>query len=189
MQRIYFLAAFLLLSTGFFSCQKGGKSDYIPGTAAQALVGKWALQTDHSVQYVNGVKQVDTIYNTAQNSYVNTEFKADGTYITTGSYYNSLNQGGFSTGAVVTNFTASGTYVYTRSGFSVTGNVGGFSNSSSFYSVTAGTIPVVTPVSNSVQINELTGTKLTLHTEIVYTSTVNNTSQTYKLVNDLAYDK
>jgi len=142
------------------------------------------------VQYVNSVKQLDTVYNASQNSYVNTQFNNDGTFIASGAYYSTVQAGSISSGPTTVNFTGSGTYSFAGTILNMTGNVPGFANGATAYGFTTTTsVPVVTLVSNSVQINELTAANLALHVETVYTYTANNISQTYKLVNDLSYTR
>ncbi len=191
MRRIYLLSALFLLSGGFFSCKKGSEGDYIPPTYAKLIVGKWVLQTEHSVQYVNSVKQLDTVYNASQNSYVSMQFNSNGTFTTSGAYYSVVQPGSLSSAAPsVVNFTGSGAYSFAGTTLNMTGNVPGFANGTTAYGLSTTTsVPVITLISNSVQINELTAANLALHVETVYTYTANNTSQTYKLVNDLSYTR
>ena len=186
MRRIYFLAASILLFISFFSCKKDNGKPYIPVSSQNLIVGKWVLQSEHSVEYIDGVKKIDTIMTASQNSYADLQFNSNGTFTASGMY--AISGGGsLSSGASVGSYSATGTYSFAGSNFSFEGSLLGFESGAVFGTTTA--VPVITPVSHSTQVTEVTTTNLVMHTEVIYTYTLNNVSQTYKLENDLSYTR
>ncbi|MFI5162942.1 MAG: hypothetical protein ACHQHN_16795 [Sphingobacteriales bacterium] len=188
MARIYSLSVLSLICLTLFSCQKESKKAVVPPSSEQLIVGKWVLQTEHSVQYVDGVKKLDTVYNASANSYVVMQFKSNDT-VTTAGVYASGDPGNLNAGISVENFSGESVYKFVNNVFSMTGPVSGFGNGAVYGFRTTTGVPVISAVSNVVQINELTTTNLALHSEYVYTYTLNATTQTFKLVNDLSYTK
>lgn len=192
MFRLFTFLAAVLLTLGLFSCQKdnGTGSSHLPNDAANLILGKWTLQQEHVVQYINGVKHIDTVLNAAFNSYATVQFNTGGSF-NSASFYSIANIGTLSTGGITVADSTEGTYSIAGQIFSTSAPIAGFANeSTSFYGTTATTTaPVITPVSHSTQITQLTTTALDFHTEYIYTLTTNNVAQTYKQENDYAYSK
>ena len=187
MRRIYLSAVSVLLFIGFFSCKKDNGKPYIPVSAANLIVGKWVLQSEHSVEYIDDVKKMDTIMSASQNSYADLQFNSNGTFTVSG-MYTIPGSGSLSSGASVGSYTGTGTYSFAGSNFSMEGTLLGFESGGAFGAISTA-VPVITPVSHSAQVTEVTTTSLVMHTEVIYTYTLNNTSQTYKLENDLSYTR
>lgn len=187
MRRIYFLAVSVLLSISFFSCKKDNGKPYVPVSAANLIVGKWVLQSEHSVQYVDGVKNMDTIMTASQNSYADLQFNSNGTFTVSG-MYTIPGSGSLSSGASVGSYSGTGTYSFAGSNFSMEGTLLGFETGGAF-GATLIAAPIITPVSHSAQVTSVTTTGLVVHTEVIYTYTLNNISQMYKVENDLSYTR
>ena len=167
-----------------FSCNKGsnpGPYNHLPNDAASLILGKWNLQKESLVQYVDGVKKIDTTFNTSSNNIAAVEFNKNDTYSSESAYIsNSLSSG-------ASNMETTGTYSIVGQVFIVNGAIAGFDTSLSFLNFSE--VPVITPVSHSIQINQLTASSLNLHTEYVYTYTLNNVSKTNKTETDYYYTK
>jgi hypothetical protein len=190
MRNFYFLFVGLVISISLFSCKKDGKGtdNPVPDTQQNLLVGKWTLQQEHFTRLVDNVKQEDTTFNTSTNNTAAIQFNKDGTFASADSYYSSgtANQGPYTGGG-----TSSGNYTFVGSTFGLSNSIAGLRNGVDFFggTITSGTVPVITPVSNTAQISLLTSSKLNIHTESVYTYAANGATQTYKMTDDYYYSK
>jgi hypothetical protein len=195
MNKLYYILIVCLLIGGLSACQHGSGNGVAPDASA-LIVGKWNLQQEKSVQYVNGVVKTDTTYLASSNNVANLQFNKDGTYHSAGHYVseigspiaNPLNGG-------ITSITAqdstSGTYSIKNTSLNFSALVAGFANGAtpSLYGTTASTLPTYALISNTSQINELSTSKLTMHTEVVYSETLNSVVTTYKNEIDFYYTK
>lgn len=191
MRNIRFILTSLIIAGCFWACRKDGKYTPVPKGAQSLLVGKWTLQTEQVVQYIDGVKTIDTIYDTSPNSYAAIQFNQNGTFSST-SFYMIVGgtEGGLNQNNVVSVDTTKGTFAIAGTSFSLSAPISGFNADVNLYSITfTTTAPVITPVSNSITINQLSSSKLTLHTDYVYTLTVSNVSKTYKVEDDYYYTR
>ncbi|HVV55695.1 MAG TPA: hypothetical protein VHC47_10240 [Mucilaginibacter sp.] len=179
----------LIIAGCFWACRKDGKYTPIPKGAQALLVGKWTLQSEQVIQYIDGVQTIDTNYSASPNSYAAIQFNQNGTFSSTSFYMMTGGaEGGLSQNNVVSVDTTRGTFAVAGSSFNLSAPISGFSTGLNLYGITFTPIaPVITPVSNAITINQLTTSKLTLHTDYVYTSTVNNVSKTYKVEDDYYY--
>jgi hypothetical protein len=192
MRRIYHLLVLLSATTCVFSCKNGNEVN-ISQSSAKLIVGKWTLQQQHFVQYIGAAKYMDTTYTASQNSFSQIQFNSDGTFASASKYISNNNNTSLNGNSGATNLESNsgGTYSFTGTDFSISAPIAGFgSDGAAFYGTTATAYaPVIAPISNLAQITLLTSTRLTLHTEYVYSYTVNNVSQTYKTDNDYYYNK
>ncbi|MBS1500817.1 MAG: hypothetical protein JST32_02060 [Bacteroidetes bacterium] len=189
MHNLYRLLLLVFIACGWTACKSNGNYLPVPNDAKSLIVGKWILQQQKFVQYVDGVKKADTILNATPFSLAFVRFNSDGTF-SSSSIYSSGNSAGLGGGITNVSDDSNGTYAFSGAVFSVSAPIAGFGNGSNTLVLgTSGSIPVVTPISNSIKIVELTPSKMNLHTEYVYTYTVNNISQTYKIGNDYYYSK
>jgi hypothetical protein len=195
MNKLYYILIVSLLVCGLSACQHSSGNSVAPDASA-LIVGKWNLQQEKTVQYVNGMMKTDTTYLTSPANVANLQFNKDGTYHSAGHYVsqigspiaNPLNGGVTYTAA---QDSISGTYSIKNTSLNFSSLVAGFANSAtpSFYGTTVSTLPTYTLVSNTSQINELSASKLTIHTEFVYSETLNSVVTTYKNEIDFYYTK
>ncbi|MGZ4000322.1 MAG: hypothetical protein ACXVIY_06830, partial [Mucilaginibacter sp.] len=92
-------------------------------------------------------------------------------------------------GLVNTADSTSGKFTFTGSTFSLSEPIAGLATGATLTAINVSTAPVITPVSHSVSISQLTSQSLKIHTEYIYTYTVNNLSQTYKMDDDYYYTR
>ena len=191
MNRIYFLSILILATVFLNSCGKGGKTMGLTQSSQSLIVGKWTLQQEKYVQYIDGVKKQDTVINASQNNLALVQFNKDGTFTSTSSYLSGVATGSLNSGVSNASASTSGTYSFAGTVFSMSSYVTGLaSGNSSFYGFTTATsIPVYSAVSSAMQINELTANRLNLHIEVIYTLTINSVPQTYKTVGDYFYTR
>jgi len=155
----------------------------------KVIVGTWTMQQEQYTQYVDGVKQADTAVYATDNNRAYIKFNANGTFSSAG-IYNSINPGGLNGGGMITAAdSTSGTFSLNGSAISLSEPIAGLSTGSTLMALGTSTPPVITPVSHSASINQLTTASLKIHTEYIYTYTVNNASQTYKMDDDYYYTK
>lgn len=191
MRKFYFSILLLSVSVLLLSCGKDNKAERLSQLQMKLIVGKWALQQEKFVQYVDAIERQNVTMNTSSNNVAAVQFNNDGTFASTSAYTSDPST---ALGAGLTSESAAthGTYSFNNNVFHmsapyVTGLAAGTAGSYGFVGNTS--IPTYSPVSNSVVINELTASSLKLHIEIVYTLTSNNTVQTYKTVGDYNYSK
>jgi hypothetical protein len=185
MRRFYHFYLFLFISLVLFSC-KPDKSNVIP--ASQQLLGKWTLQQQQYKQYVDGIKQKDTTLNASEYSRAYLEFKSNGTFNSAG-FYSAGNTGNLGSGIIAASDSTNGTFSFSGSAFTLSAPIAGFASDMAVVGYSSGSIPVIRPVSNSVSNSQLTSSSLKIHTEYIYTYTINNLSQTYKMDDDYFYTK
>jgi len=188
MRRFYHFYLFILASLFFFSC-KPDKNSVAPLLASQKMIiGTWTLQQEQYTQYVDGQKQIDTTLNATEYNRAYVKFNGNGTFSSAG-LYTSPNLGSLSGGLVTAADSTSGTFSFTGSTFSLSEPIAGLATGSTLTAVSVTMAPVITPVSHSVSISQLTAQSLKIHTEYIYTYTVNSSSQTYKMDDDYYYTK
>jgi len=188
MHRPYYFYLFVFVSVLFFSC-KPDKNSVAPLQASQKMiVGTWTLQQERYSQYVDGQKQVDTTLNATEYNRAYVKFNGNGTF-SSASIYASPNFGSLSGGLTSTADSTSGTFTFTGSTFSLSEPIAGLATGSTLTAINVTTAPVIKPVSHSVSIIQLTSQSLKVHTEYIYTYTVNNLSQTYKMDDDYYYTR
>ena len=188
MRRFYHFCLFILVLLFFFSC-KPDKNGVAPLQASQKMiVGTWTLQQERYTQYVDGQKQVDTTLNATEYNRAYMKFNGNGTFSSAG-VYASPDLGNLGSGLVNAADSTSGTFSFTGSVFSLSEPIAGLATGSSLTAISVSTAPVITPVSHSVSISQLTVQSLKIHTEYIYTYTVNNSSQTYKMDDDYYYTR
>ena len=176
---------------GISACQNGGGVNPIP--KAGLIVGKWNLQQEKFMQYIDGIKKVDTSYTTSSLNISKAQFNSDGTYNCASHSISGNGSSSLAGGTIVVASQDStyGTYTLNGSALNLSSTLAGFSNAAFFGSITASTISTTNVfVSRSFQVSELTSSKLTVHLELMYTNT--NTSavtQTFKDEEDLYYSK
>jgi hypothetical protein len=192
MKRIYLLLFSGLLISSLSAC-KGGKG-VSPNPVPGLIVGKWNLQQQKTVQYVDGVIKTDTTFSATVSAAANLQFNINGTYNSSSHYFAqagppfSLNNGAT---VVAANDTTFGTYSIANTELKLSSNVAGFISASFAYGTTtiAPTLPTFTLVSKTSQINKLTSADLNIHSEVIYTSTLNSVTITYKNEFDYYYTK
>jgi hypothetical protein len=144
---------------------------------------------------VDGQVQVDTTMNASANNRAYLQFNSNGTFSSAG-LYSSANVGSSSLNLenpgsqpVTAVDSTSGTFAFTGSVLSLSAPVAGLAGGSTLTSMYVSMAPVITPVSHSVSISQLSASSLQIHTEYIYTYTVNSSSQTYKMDDDYAYTR
>ena len=152
------------------------------------IVGTWTMQQEQYTQYVDGVKQIDTIVNATNYNRAYVKFNSNGTFSSAG-LYTSPDLGDLNGGPVAAADSTSGTFSFTGSAINLSEPIAGLATSLSLTAISVTTAPVITPVSHSASISQLTAESLKIQTEYIYTYTVNNVSRTYKMDDDYYYTK
>lgn len=192
MRNLYFLFLVLLILSSISACQNGG-GGVNPVPKAGLIVGKWGLQQEKFMQYTSSVLTADTTYTTSSVA-GHAQFNADGSY---NSASHSISRDGSSSLAggtivVARQDSTYGTYTLNGSALNLSSSLAGFSNGIAFFgsSTQPAAFTVNTAVSQSVQINELTSSKLTIHLELIFTAANSSSvTQTYKNEEDLYYTR
>jgi hypothetical protein len=188
MRRFSYLCLFVFALLFFFSC-KPDKNSVTPLLGSQKMiVGTWTMQQEEYAQYIDGVKQIDTTVNATDNNRAYVKFNSNGTFSSAG-LYTAPNVGGLNNGLLTAADSTSGTFGLTGSAITLSEPIAGLTTSTTVIGVNASAPPVITPVSHLASVSLLTAESLKIHTEYTYTYTVNNTSQTYKMVDDYFYTK
>lgn len=189
MHRSYFLLLSFLFVCCLSACNKDGLDK-----PQHLITGKWNLQRQNVVQYIDGVKKVDTAYLASANSVSYVNFNSNGAFNSVSHYFLASGAtGGLDGGGVniAAEDTTSGTYNYDGSVFSISSTVAGFGNAQAVfgYSVDGGA-SVVKLVSHDASVVQLTASNLTLHIQFVYmVSTSATESKTYKSDDDFYYTR
>jgi hypothetical protein len=172
---------FLFVAALFVSCLFAcvGKDPVKPSAR---LYGQWNLRQQKTELYIDGVKQTDTLIVASSNSSGQLFFKDNGTY-TSGSLYTS----GTGVGTIQAQSTTNGTYSFNGSELMLSSTIAGLFDGAAF-SNTTGTV-VITPISHSTRVDELTSSTLILHAEFVYTITLDGSTQSRKVEADYVYTK
>ena len=193
MLKLYYLFIAGLLLCGFSACKKGGSGNSISPNAAKLILGKWNLQQQKSVIYVNGALQIDTTYLASFTNVSRAQFNKDNTFNTVGLWTTVITNGNLNSGnsAVMGMDSTSGTYSIASSRLNINVAIAGFSNMVGFYDAASsvGTVSLVNVVSRSSQIMMLTSSKFNLHYELVYNTNVNNITTNYKEEQDYYYTR
>jgi hypothetical protein len=193
MNKLYYIFILFLMICGLSACQHGSGNSVAPD-ASSLIVGKWNLQQEKFVQYVNGIMNSDVTELASSNSIANLQFNRDGSYhsashlVVQGGPADPLSGGLSRTTAEDSTY---GTYKIANTSLNFSSLVAGFAiiATPSFYGTTVSTLPTYTLVSNTSQINELSTSKLTMHTEFVYSETLNSVVTTFKNEIDFYYTK
>ena len=196
MRRLSILSLLVLTTAFLYSCNKDSKAGGLSQTQQQQIIGRWALTQQKVVQYVDGVVKTDTTYNASPNNIATAQFNKDGTYSSI-SLYSSGVSGSLNTSQtpVTTADSTSGVYTFAGSKFSVSAPLAGLGSGSFAFAESVSPnsngspLGVFSAVSNSIEITQLTVSKLNLHTTNVYTLTNNNVSHTYRNEADYYYEK
>jgi len=191
MRRPIILLLFAIVISFIYSCGKDGKATGISQSSSQLIAGKWVLQQEKVVQYVNGAVHTDTSYKTASNNVATIQFNKDGTFNSISLYSSDESFGSLNPGQITTADSTSGVYSFAGTKFNVSAPLAGLGSGSIAFSSTTSytTASVFSGVSNSIGITELTANRLSLHTENIYTLTNNNVTQTYKNECDYYYTR
>lgn len=183
-----------LLLLGFLSvlvitaCSKGGTNK--PSNQAQLLIGKWNLQQQKLVLYVDNIKQKDTVYLASVNQAGVIRFNNDGTY-NSACYFNGLpNNGTGSLNTYSAQDSTYGTYKINTSNLDFDNGIAGFDGFTFYTSTTPGGIPpTITGIVRSSQVTMLTSSKLNIHTELSYSISIATGSKPYKYEDDFYYTR
>ena len=182
MKRFISLSLALITILSFSACHKNNTTPNLQAT----IIGKWTLQKQNYVQYINNVKQVDTVCVAADTLAANVQFNADKSFKSVGVFFSTNPRNTFDEEAQV-----SGTYTASYSALTVSNTMAGLIFFTAVYGTTANNLPATTvtnPVHTS-KLNSITSNTLSIHTEDSYTATINSVSTNYKVVNDFYYTK
>ena len=166
----------------FSACHKNST---VPNMQTK-IVGKWILQKQTYVQYVNDVKQVDTICLASDTTAANIQFNTDKSFKSVSVYLSkNLNNPANAEAEV------SGTYTASNSALTVSNTMAGIVFFPAVYGVSTNynLNTVITNQLHTSKLNAITSTTLSIHTEDSYTATGNSISTNYKMVNDFYYTK
>ena len=182
MRRLLSFTVLIFAAAMIYSCSKAGKTIDFAQSSQQLIVGKWSLQHEKVVQYINGNVHQDTTYNSSPGNISRLQFNKDGSFSSISLYASGPFTGSLSSGAITTADSTAGVFSFAGANFNVSAPIAGLgSNSFAFGSVSTIANPAVfSAVSNSIKVTELTSIRLTLHTENIYTLTINQVTQTYK---------
>jgi hypothetical protein len=150
---------FLLLLCCLFACKKGNNNPQ-----SSLIQGKWVLQRQEAVTYINGTEQTDFVTNTSADSTSAIQFNSDGSFVSTNlTKFYSLG----SSSPIVGADTVKGNYSFSHNVFNLSKPGLGFWNTYDTIVYESTAYPTTILVSQSAQINQLTATTLTLHVELV----------------------
>ncbi|WP_426671258.1 hypothetical protein ACPPVU_08485 [Mucilaginibacter sp. McL0603] len=189
MNKLSYLFMICMLVSVLTACQKGD-SNSISSDAA-LIVGKWNLQQQKTVQYVNDVRRSDTTIITTADINSNVQFEKNGKFINVSFRgYNDVGSGSSGAGERDSTF---GTYSVANSSLILSPSylvlLGFYDGLIPLFFAGDNPLPTVVMISDSSQINTLTSSKLTLHTEYIYSETINNITTIYKDELDYYYTK
>ncbi len=182
MKRIAFLSFVLIIMMAFSACHKNATT---PNTQP-TIVGKWILQKQSYVQYVNDVKQVDSVCLASDTTAANVQFNADKSFKSIGIYLSKIPNNPANTETNVT-----GTYTASNSALTVSNTLAGIIFFPAIYTLAThyNLNTVITNELHTSKLNAITSNSLSIHTEDSYTATGNSVSTNYKMVNDFYYTK
>ena len=189
----YFFLVCLTLSV-LTACKKGSNGNNISPNASSLILGKWNLQKQKSVIYVNGAVKTDTTYFASFTEVSRAQFNRDNTFNSVGlwrAFITGGNNLGSGTGEVAGQDSTAGTYSIVNSSLNINAALAGFANMLGFYDAasSSGTVSPVNVVSRASQINTLTSSKFNLHFELIYNTIVNNVTTNYKEEEDYYYTR
>lgn len=192
MNKLNYFFIMCLLLCGLAACNSN-KAIGITPSSSSLILGKWNLEQQKTLQYVNGVVQIDTTFTASVSVNARAQFNADGTYNSASHY---VAQTGppltFGNGSIAAaNDSTFGTYNIADTQLKLSSIVTGFISATLAYGTTTfqSTLPTFALVSNISQINSLSSSKLNIHSEVIYSSSLNNTTTTYKNEFDYYYTK
>jgi hypothetical protein len=192
MNKLSYIFILFLLVCGLSACQHGSGNNVAPNPSA-LILGKWNLQQQKSVIYVNSAVQIDTTYLTSFTNVSRAQFNKDNTFNSVGLWSTAITNGNLNNGtsAAMGIDSTSGTYSIVNSSLNTNVAIAGFSNMVGFYdaATSVGTVSLVNVVSRSSQIMVLTSSKFNLHFELVYNTSINNVITNYKEEEDYYYTK
>ena len=182
---VLFYAAVMIIS-----CSKGGKTIGFSQSSQQLIAGQWILQQQKVVQYVNSVARLDTTYNASQNNIAKIQFNKDGTFHSISLYSTGQYNGSLSASGVTTADSTAGVFSFAGTNFNVSAPIAGLGSGGFAFGTTITNNPAVfTPVSNTITVTQLTASRLSLHTENIYTLTSNQVTQTFRNVCDYYFTR
>jgi hypothetical protein len=189
MRRFYHYCLFISISALFFSCKPDKKGVPPLQSSQKIIVGTWTMQQEQHTQYVDGVKQKDTVVLATDHNRAYVKFNANGTFSSAG-IYNTINPGGPNgSGMITAADSTSGTFNLNGPNISLSEPIAGLLTGSAQVILGASAPPVIIPVSHSASVSQLTAQSLKIHTEYIYTYSVSNSSQTYKMDDDYYYTR
>ena len=187
MKRVQLILFCFLFVLAISACSKGGSDS--AGSQAKLLIGKWNLQQQKLVSYIDNVKQKDTIYLASVNQAGVIRFNKDYTY-NSACYFNQLPNG--STGSLNT-YTAQdstyGTYKINATDLDLNNGIAGFDGFAFYTSTSGAQPPTISNIIRSSKIIMLTSSKLNIHTELTYSINMAADSKNYKSQDDYYYTK
>src|SRR6202000_572666 len=135
--KLYYAFIACLLACGLSACQHSSGNNVTPNPSA-LIVGKWNLQQQKTVQYINGEVKTDTIFSATVSSVANLQFNSNGTYHSASHY---ISQAGppFTLGngtVVAANDSTFGTYNIANTELKLSSIVAGFINAGFAYGTT-----------------------------------------------------
>ena len=166
MRKIYFLFVLALMVCILSSCQKDSNGGSIVISPSKLIVGKWNLQKENASLAINGVTQVDTSFSTSSYNRGYAQFNSDNTFVSVGYSEQPINIGSLSggTSGVVTRDSTTGIYSFSNSSLTLNAPIAGFgSYGGGAFGSTTTDLPVISNISKSVHITQLTASNLTLH--------------------------
>src|ERR1700759_5606128 len=146
MKRLTYLSVVVISLFSFSACHKNSSS---PSLQSQ-IAGKWNLQKQAYVQYVNDVKQVDTVCTAADTLTAYVQFNADKSYKSEGIFFSTYPNHSFSEETSVT-----GIYTVSNSTLTVSNTMAGLMIFEAAYGTTASNLPVTT-ITNQLHTSKLT---------------------------------
>jgi hypothetical protein len=180
MRKINFLFVSILLISCVLACKKDSKQAALLNSNYELIFGKWTLQKQHVVIYVDSSKTIDTIYTPSVDDRAEIQFNSDNSYVNT-KYYPTGN-GNIGQGALV------GLYGFTGSAFSMSNNgIVGLRNGNPAFSDAINTSSATILLSYSIKINQLTTSNLDIH--LVYVYSYNYGIQNFTAESDFYFNK
>lgn len=154
------------------------------------LVGKWTLQHEGMTLYINNVKTEDTTVVASANNYSDLKFNNDGSYSATSAKLTNIGTGALNSGATASQDSVGGTYDFSGTAITTSAGIPGFIvNQVSFLYGTGTTIPVVTIVSRSTKLLQLTSGVLSMEEKVTYNYATASGTSVYDVTQDYYYTK
>lgn len=153
------------------------------------IAGKWNMQKQTYVKYVNGTMQTDTTCLASDSLVSYVQFNADSGTFKSGSTQ-TIGVGNLSLNGTIESITVGGLYSFTSTAFNLTPTVAGmyFANGVTLISGVA-SLPIYALVSHTVKLDQLSTTHLSFFAEDVYQETANSVTTTYKVDQVFYYTK
>ncbi len=171
----YFLLVIVSLSC-FFSCGK----NHNPGPQ-NLIAGNWNLQQQHVLFEQDSVKLADTMLSATATTYGTVVFNSDGTFSSSATYFSGSTS--LNTGLPPSQANSAGKYSYTNNVFTVSPGLAGW------YAFAIGATGQATNTTQTIQITQLTDTKLTVHAENKFTLPTSTGAHAFDEVSDYYYSK